>query len=135
MRWLLETVAQPGTIFEMTVVEFCEMRDTEGQRRRRRADGAVRAVADRSAVEKNRALAPPSVPRSHGRLSVDREPSGVGRDSVQPSERCSLAALAGEVSASFDTLATAAQLGGTGRVAEDLARVSERIERAPATAE
>src|ERR1019366_6616236 len=69
---------------------------------------------------------------SQGRPSVDREPSGVGRDSVDPSERCSLAGLAGEVSASFDVLAPAARLGGAGRLAEDLARVFGRVERAPA---
>jgi len=53
---------------------------------------------------------------------------------VDPSERRPLAGLAGEVSASFDVLAATAGLGGAGRLAEDLARVSERVERAPATA-
>jgi hypothetical protein len=42
----------------MTLVEYSEMGDKQSQQRRRRADGAVRSVADRSAVEENRALAP-----------------------------------------------------------------------------
>src|ERR1019366_10170077 len=116
----------------MMMVEFTEIWNKQSQQRQRRADGAVRSVADRSAVEENRALAPQTAPTSQGRPSVDREPSGVGRDSVDPSERCSLAGLAGEVSASFDVLATAARLGGAGRLAEDLARVFGRVERAPA---
>jgi transposase len=44
----------------------------------------------------------------------------------------SWAGLAGEISASFDLLATVAGLGGAGRLAESLAGVSERVERTPA---
>jgi transposase len=43
-----------------------------------------------------------------------------------------MAGLAGEISASFDLLATVAGLGGAGRLAESLAGVSERVERTPA---
>src|SRR5208283_5681159 len=118
----------------MMVLGFAEMMDNQGQQRQRRADGAIQSVADRSAVEENRALAPQTAPAPQGRPSVDREPSRVGRDSVDPAERCSLAGPAGDLSASFDVLATAAGLGGAGRLAEDLARVSERVERAWATA-
>ncbi len=78
-------------------------------------------------------LLPPTTQAPQGWPSVDREPSRVGRDSVDSPQRRSLAGLAGEVSASFHVLA-AAGLGGAGRLAEDLARVSERIERAPVTA-
>src|SRR6058998_3557636 len=39
------------------MVAFSEMLDKQSQQRRRRADGASRSVADRSAVEENRALA------------------------------------------------------------------------------
>ena len=63
---------------------------------------------------------------------MDREPSCAGRDSVDIAERRSLAGHAGEISAPFDLLAAAAGLGRAGRVAEDLARVSERVERTPA---
>ncbi len=73
---------------------------------------------------------PPQAPQ--GWPSVDREPSCAGRDSVDSAERGSLAGSAGEISASFDLLAAAAGLGGAGRLAEHLARVSERVERAPA---
>jgi len=44
-----------------------------------------------------------------------------------------LAGLAGEISASFHLLAAAAGLGRTGRLAEYLAHVFERVERARAT--
>src|SRR5271157_6060624 len=118
----------------MMVLGFVEMMDNQGQQRQRRADGAIRSVADRSAVEENRALAPQTAQAPQGWPSVDREPSRVGRDSVDPTERCSVAGLAGGVPASFDVLATAAGLGGAGRLAENLARVSERVERAWATA-
>src|SRR5713101_7331699 len=40
----------------MRMVEFLEIGDKRGQQRRRRADGAVRSVADRSAVEEDRPL-------------------------------------------------------------------------------
>src|SRR3990172_233689 len=115
----------------MTMVEFCEMRDKQSQQRRRRADGAIRSVADRSAVEENRALAPQTTQAAPRWSSVDREPSCPGRDSVDSPQRCSLAGPAGEVSASFHVLAAAAGLGRAGRLAEHLARVSERVERAP----
>jgi hypothetical protein len=42
----------------MTVVEMWKMRDKQDQQRRGRIDGAIRSVADRGAVEENRALAP-----------------------------------------------------------------------------
>ena len=117
----------------MTVVEWFEMRDKQGQQRRRRTDGAVGSVADRSAVEEDRALAPQAAQTTQGRSSVDREPSCVGRDSVDSAERGSLAGPAGEIPASFDVLAATARLGGAGRLVENLADVSERVERAPAT--
>ncbi len=74
-------------------------------------------------------------PRKHrkGGPPVDREPSCVGRDSVDSAERRSLAGPAGEISASLDLLAAAARLGRAGRLAEHLARIPERTERAPAT--
>src|SRR6204780_4045571 len=113
------------------MVAFREMRDKQGQQRRRRVDGAVRSVADRSAVEENRALASPTAQAPQGWPSVDREPSGVGRDFVDSPQRGSLAGPAGEISASFHVLAAAAGLGRAGRLAGDLARVPERVERAP----
>src|SRR5580692_4656917 len=75
----------------MTMVEYSEMGDKESQQRRRRADGAVRSVADRSAVEENRALAPQAAQTTQGRSSVDREPPCAGRDFVDSAERGSLA--------------------------------------------
>src|SRR5204862_4025626 len=50
----------------MTIVEFWEMSDKRSQQRRRRADGAVRSVADRSAVEEDRALAPQATQAAQG---------------------------------------------------------------------
>jgi transposase len=117
----------------MAMVEFLKMGDKQGQQRRRRADGAVRSVADRSAVEENRALAPQAAQTTQGRSSVDPEPSCTGRDFVDSAERGSLAGPAGEIPTSFDVLAAAARLGGAGRLAENLACVSERVEPAPAT--
>src|SRR6266478_5987326 len=107
------------------------MGDKQSQQRRRRADGAVRSVADRSAVEENRALAPQTAQTTQGRSSVDRESPCAGRNSVDFAERGSLAGPAGEIPASFDVLAATARLGGAGRLVEHLAGVSERVERAP----
>src|ERR1700674_2908113 len=112
----------------MTMVEFCEMRDKQSQQRRGRADGAVRSVADRSAVGENRALAPQTTQAPQGWPSVDREPSGVGRDSVDSPQRRSLAGPAGTISTSFHVLATTAGLGRAGRLAGDLAHAAARGE-------
>jgi len=109
------------------------MRDKQSQQRQGRLDGAIRSVADRSAVEENRALAPPTGQAPQGWPPVDRQPSSLGRDSVDSAERRSVAGFAGEISAPLDVLAPAAGLGRAGRVAEHLARVSERVERTPAT--
>src|ERR1700684_2766302 len=100
------------------MVEFLKMGDKQGQQRRRRADGAVRSVADRSAVEENRALAPQAAQTTQGRSSVDREPPCAGRDSVDSAERGSLAGHAGEIPASFAVLAATAGLGGAGGLVE-----------------
>jgi transposase len=116
----------------MTMVEFLEMGDKQGQQHRRRVDGAVRSVADRSAVEENRALAPQAAQTTQGRSSVDPEPPCAGRDFVDSAERGSLAGSAGEIPTSFDVLAATARLGGAGRLVENLACVFERVERAPA---
>ena len=105
------------------------MSDKESQQRRRRADGPIGSVADRSPVAEDRAFAPEIAPESQARPPVDREPSGAGRDSLDSAERRKMAGLAGEISASFDLLATVAGLGGAGRLAESLAGVSERVER------
>ena len=117
----------------MAMVEILKMGDKQRQQRRRRADGAVRSVADRSAVEENRALAPQAAQTTQGRSSVGPEPSCIGRDFVDSAERGSLAGSAGEIPTPFDVLAAAAGLGRAGRLAENLACVSERIEPAPAT--
>src|SRR6202171_1193488 len=107
------------------------MRDKETQHRRCRADCAVGAVAERSTVEENRALASETGQESPWWPPVDREPPCAGRDSLDSAERGPLAGLAGGISASFDLLAVAG-LGGAGHLAESLARVSERMERTPA---
>ena len=115
------------------MVVFCEMTDKQNQQRRGRVDGANRSVTDRSAVEENRALAPEIAEASPGGPPVDRESSRVGRDSLDSAERCSLAGSTGEISASFDVLATTAGLGGARGLVENLASVPERVERTPAT--
>jgi transposase len=117
---------------EKMMVVIREIADKQSQQRRRRADGAIQSIADRSAVEENRALAPQAAQAAQGWPPVDREPPGVGRDSLDSAQRGPLAGLAGEVSAPFDVLAAAAGLGRAGRVAENLANVFGRIERAPA---
>ena len=114
------------------MVEFREIVDKQSQQRRWRVDGASRSVADRSAVEENRALAPQAAQTTQGWSSVDRESPCAGRDSLDSAERCSLAGSAGEIPASFDVLAATARLGGAGRLVEYLANVSERVKRAPA---
>src|SRR6266403_3306870 len=111
------------------MVEFSGMSDKESQQRRGRADGAVWSVADRIAVEENRALAPETAQESPWWPPVDRQPRCPGRDSVDSAVRCSLAGLARGVSASLDLLATAAGLGGAGPLAESLARISGRTQR------
>src|SRR3982074_3686626 len=93
----------------MIVVACVEMRDKQSQQRRRRANGAVRSVADRSAVEENRALAPQAAPTTPGWSSVDREPPCAGRDFVDSAERGSLAGSAGRIPT------TLARLGGGAR--------------------
>jgi hypothetical protein len=58
---------------EMKVVEFSQMRDKESQQRRGRAYGPIGSVADRIAVEENRALAPETAQEStpaHTRLQA-----------------------------------------------------------------
>jgi transposase len=116
---------------EMTMVEYSEMGDKQSQQRRRRADGAVRSVADRSAVEENRALAPQAAQTTQRWSSVDPEPPRTGRDFVDSAERGSLAGPAREIPASFDVLAAAERLGGAGHLVEHLAVVSGRVKRAP----
>jgi transposase len=110
----------------MNIVKFSQMRDKQSQQRRGRADGPIGSVADRIAVEENRALAPETAQESPWWPPVDRQPPCPGRDSVDSAERCSLAGLARGVSASIDLLATAAGLGGAGGVDESLAVVSGR---------
>ena len=114
------------------MVVFYEMTDKQSQQRQGRVDGANRSVADRHAVDEDRALAPKTAPTSPGWPAVDREPSRVGRDPLDSAERCSLAGSAGEISTSFDLLAAFAGLGGAGRLIEHLASVPERVERTPA---
>jgi len=108
------------------------MSDKQSQQRRRRANGPFGSVADGSAVEENRSLAPQATQTSQGWPPVDREPSRTGRHFVDSAERCPLAGLTGGISASFDLLAAVAGWGGAGHLAESLACVSERVERTPA---
>src|SRR6202051_722837 len=116
----------------MMMVEFLKIGDKQSQQRRRRADAPIGCVADRSAVEENRALAPQAAQTTQGWSPVDREPPCAGRDSLDFAERGSLARLAGEIPPSLDLLATVARLGGAGRLVEHLANVSERVKPAPA---
>ncbi len=116
----------------MAMVEFLKMGDKQGQQRRRRMDGAVWPIADRSAVEQDRPVAPQAAPTTQGRSSVDRESPCAGRDFVDSAQRGSLAGFAGEIPASLDLLAAAARLGGAGYLVENLAQVSERVEPTPA---
>ena len=83
------------------MVEVFEMSDKQSQQRRGGADSMVAAVAERSAVEENRALAPQAMQIPQGRSSADRQPSCVGRDFVDSAQRRSLAGSAEEISASL----------------------------------
>ena len=96
------------------MVALAEIGDKQSQQRRGRADGAIRSVADRSAVEENRALTPETPQASPWWPPVDRESPCAGRHSLDSAERRSLARPSGEISAPFDVLAAAARLGGTG---------------------
>src|SRR3974390_2306490 len=98
------------------MVAVAEIGDKQSQQRQGRADGAIRSVADRSAVEENRALAPETGPASPWWPPVDRESPRVRGHSLDSAERRSLARPAGEISAPFDVLAAAARLGGAGRL-------------------
>jgi transposase len=77
-------------------------------------------------------LLPQTTPAPQRWPPVDRESSRVGRDSLDSAQRGSLAGFAGRIPASLHLLAAAAGLGGAGRLAENLACVPERVERAPA---
>lgn len=114
------------------MVVFDEMTDKQSQQRQGRVDGANRSVADRDAVEEDRALAPQTAEAPPRWTALDREPPGVGRDSLDSADRCSLAGSAGEISASFNLLAALAGLGGARGLVENLASVPERVERTPA---
>jgi len=116
------------------MVVFPETVHKQSQQRRRRADGTVRSVADRSAVEENRAPAPQTSKASQGWSPVDRESPCVGRDSLDFAERRTLAGPAGEISTSFDVLAATAGLGRAGRLVENLASIFKRAKRTPAIA-
>src|ERR1700674_365718 len=102
------------------------MRDKQSQQRRGRADGPIGSVAERSAVEENRALASETVAARGSRTAVCWKGFS-GFYGVEPAGR-----TCGGISASFDLLAAVAGLGGAGHLAENLACVSERIERTPA---
>ena len=78
------------------------MGDKQGQQRRRRVDGAVRSVADRSVGEENRPFTPEAAQAAQGWTPLDRESPRLRRDSVDSPQRRSLARPAGEISASFD---------------------------------
>ena len=73
------------------MVAVAEIGDKQSQQRQGRADGAIRSVADRSAVEENRALAPETAPASPWWPPVDRESPRVRGHSLDSAERRSLA--------------------------------------------
>ena len=73
-----------------------EMTDKQSQQRQGRDDGANRSVADRNAMEEDRALAPETTQASPRWPALDREPPGGGGDSLDPADWCSLAGSAGE---------------------------------------
>src|SRR6266571_6366994 len=68
------------------MVEFTGMSDKESQQRQGRVDGPIGSVADRSAVEENRALAPETAQESPWLLPVDRQPPCAARDAVDSEE-------------------------------------------------
>jgi hypothetical protein len=86
----------------MTLVEFWEIKDKQGQQRLRRTDGAVWSVADRSAVEEDRCFAAQVAQKTQGRLSVNPEPSCRGGDFVDSPQWGSLAGRAREIPASLE---------------------------------
>ena len=96
------------------MVVFYEMTDKQSQQRQGRDDGANRSIADRNAMEEDRALAPETTQAPARWPALDREAPGVGGDSLDPADWCSLAGSAGEISASFNLLAALAGLGGVG---------------------
>ena len=114
----------------MRAVGVFEVSDKQSQQRREKADGRVTTDADRNAMEGNRALASQAARPAQGWSSVDRQPARVGRGIVDSAKRRSLAGFAGEISVPLDLLA--ARLGIARRLAKYLARLLERVKRAPA---
>ena len=100
----------------------------------RRRDATIRAVVNRTAMEKDRASAPESPKTTTRRSPVDREPAGCGGDSLDSTQRRALEVFAARVSPSLDLLAETAGLGGAGDLVEHLAHVPGRTRRAPAIA-
>ena len=101
------------------------MRDKDIEQRRGRVDGAIRSVADRSAVGKDPALAPEATPASEGRAASGQRSQSAGRHFVDFAQRGSLVRFARGVSLTGDLLAALAGLGGARSLAGNLARVPE----------
>jgi transposase len=98
----------------------------------RSLDATIRAVVERTAMEKDRASASCPAKATARWSPVEFEPAGVGGDSLDSTQRCALEVFAEAVSPSVHLLAPTAGLGGAGHLVEDLAHVSGRTERAPA---
>lgn len=92
------------------MVVLVEIGAKQSQEGRRRVNGAIRPVADRSAMEENLAVAPGTAQAPRGWPSVNRQPPCARSDSLDSVERRSLTRSAGEISASFDLLTAAARL-------------------------
>jgi hypothetical protein len=95
---------------------------------RGRADGAIRAAADRRPVGQNPALAPETTQAPARGAASGQRPQSTGRHFVDAAQRGSLAGFARGVSVTIDLLATAAGLGGARDLAGDLEGVSSRVE-------
>src|ERR1700687_5285132 len=95
---------------------------------RRRTDGAIWSAVDRRPVGKDPLWAPETTPAPAWGAASGRRSQSAGRHFVDSAQRDSLAGYARGVSVTIDLLATAAGLGGARDLADDLARVSGRVE-------
>jgi len=89
-----------------------------------RADGVIRAAAERRPVGQNPGLAPETTPTLAGRAASGRRLQSAGRHFLDAAQRRALAGFARGVSVAVDLLATATGLGGARDLVGDLAGVS-----------
>src|SRR5580704_10929434 len=87
------------------MVSLAKTRDKFGQQRQGRTDGAIRSTADRRPMGKDRSLAPEAAQAPAWWQTASQRPQSARRDSVDSTQRRSLAGFARRVSFTGDLLA------------------------------